>query len=206
MAPVFFIRKKNGKKCMIQDYRYLNEWTIKNNYLLPLILDIIEKISTKKVFTKLDLQWGYNNIWIKEGYEWKVVFMTPEGSFELTMMFFGLTNSLVTFQTIMNKIFWDLINTGKVVSFIDDVIVKTEEEAGHDEIVEEVVKRLVENDLYIKPEKYKWKVREVGFMGVVIRLEGIKIEEEKVKGVLDWPTPKEIKNVQKFLGLANYYC
>jgi len=106
----------------------------------------------------------------------------------------------------MNKIFWDLINTGKVVSFIDDVIVKTEEEAGHDEIVEEVVKRLVENDLYIKPEKYKWKVREVGFMGVVIRLEGIKIEEEKVKGVLDWPTPKEIKNVQKFLGLANYYC
>jgi len=106
----------------------------------------------------------------------------------------------------MNKIFWDLINTGKVVSFIDDVIVKTEKEAGHDEIVEEVVKRLVENDLYIKPEKYKWKVREVGFMGVVIRLEGIKIEEEKVKGVLDWPTPKEIKNVQKFLGLANYYC
>jgi len=92
-----------------------------------------------------------------------------------------------------------------VASFIDDVIVKTEEEEGHDEIVEEVVRRLVENDLYVKPEKCKWKVREVGFLGVVIGLEGIKIEENKVKEVLNWLTPKRVKDVQKFLGLANYY-
>ena len=106
----------------------------------------------------------------------------------------------------MNEILWDLINTGKVVSFIDNVIVGTEEEVGHDEIMEEVVKRLVENDLYMKLEKCKQKVREVGFLGVVIGLEGIKMEEEKVKGVLDQPTPKGVKDVQKFLGLANYYC
>ena len=92
-----------------------------------------------------------------------------------------------------------------MASFIDDVIVKTEEEEGHDEIVEEVVRRLVENDLYVKPEKCKWKVREVGFLGVVIGLEGIKIEENKVKEVLNWLTPKRVKDVQKFLGLANYY-
>ena len=73
-------------------------------------------------------------------------------------------------------------------------------------MVAEVVKRLEENDLYVKSEKYKWKVREVGFLGVAIGLEGIKMEEEKVKGVLDWPTPKCVKDVQKFLGLANYYC
>jgi len=93
----------------------------------------------------------------------------------------------------------------KMVSFIDDVIIEMETEERHNEIVEEVVKRLAENDLYIKPEKFKWKVREVGFLGVVIRSEGIKIEEEKVKEVLDWPTLKEVKDVQKFLGLANYY-
>ena len=87
-------------------------------------------------------------------------------------------------QTTMNKILQDLINTGEVASFINDIIVGTEEEGEHNEIVEEVVKRLAENNLYIKPEKYKWKVREVGFLGVVIRPEGIKIEEEKVKGIL----------------------
>ena len=92
-----------------------------------------------------------------------------------------------------------------MASFIDDVIVGTEEEAGHDEIVEEVVKRLAENDLYIKPEKYKWKVRKAGFLGVVIGPEVIKIKEEKMKGVLNWPTSKGVKDVQKFLGLANYY-
>jgi len=85
----------------------------------------------------------------------------------------------------MNEILWDLINTGKVASFIDDVLVGIEEEAEHDEIVEEVVKILAENDLYIKPEKCKWKVRKLGFLGVVIGPEGIKMEEEKVKGVLD---------------------
>ena len=90
------------------------------------------------------------------------------------------------------------------MSFIDDVIVKIEEEQ-HDKVVEEVVKRLVENNLYIKPKKCKWKVREVGFLGMVIGPEEIKIKEEKIKGVLDWPIPKRVKNIQKFLGLANYY-
>ena len=106
----------------------------------------------------------------------------------------------------MNEILWNLINIGKVVSFIDNVIVGREIEKEYDKIVVKVVKRLAENDLYVKPEKCKWKVKEVGFLGVVIRLEGIKIEEEKVRGVLDWPTPQEVKNIQKFLRLANYYC
>ena len=94
---------------------------------------------------------------------------------------------------------------GKVASFIDDIIIGTEEEEGHNEIVEEVIKRMEENNLYVKPEKCKQKVRKVGFLGVVIENDRIKIEEEKVKVVLDWPTPKLVKDVQKFLGLANYY-
>jgi len=155
IAPVFFVGKKNGKKRMVQDYRYLNKWMIKNNYSLPLISNIVENIGTKKVFTKINLRWGYNNIWIKERDKWKAVFTTPEGSFEPTVMFFGLTSSLATFQVIMNELLRDLINTGKVAAFINDVIVETEMEERHDEIVAEIIKRLKENDLYVKLEKCK---------------------------------------------------
>ena len=154
-APVFFVGKKDGKKQMVQDYRYLNEWMIKNNYLLPLISDILENIRTKKVFTKMDLRWGYNNMRIKKEDEWKAVFTTPEGSFEPMVIFFGLTNLPVTFQTMMNKLLRDLINIGKVAAFIDNVTVETETEEGHDEIVVEVIRKMEENDLYVKPEKYK---------------------------------------------------
>ena len=131
--------------------------------------------------------------------------MMPEGSFKLTVMFFGLTNSPATFQAMMNKLLRDLINTGKIAVFINDVIMRTETEEGHDELVAEVVKRLEENNLYVKPEKCKWKISEVEFLEVVIEPEGIKMEKEKVKGVLEWPTPKCVKDIQKFLGLANYY-
>ena len=95
----------------------------------------------------------------------------------------------------MNKLLRDLINMVKVVAFIDNVIIGIEGEERHDELVAEVIKRLEENNLYVKLEKYKWKVREVGFLEVVIGLEGIKIEEEKVKDVLDWPIPKYVKDV-----------
>ena len=154
-APVFFMGKKDRKMYMVQNYRYLNEWTIKNNYPLPLISDIIENIGMKKVFTKMDLRWGYNNVWIKEGDEQKAAFPTLEGSFEPTVILFGLTNLPAMFQTIMNEILQDLINTGKVASFIDDIIIGMKTEEEHDEIVEELVKKLAKNDLYVKPEKYK---------------------------------------------------
>ena len=168
-------------------------------------MDVLENIGTKKLFTKMDLRWGYNNVRIKEGDEWKAAFTMPEESFEPTVIFFGLTNSPATFQAMMNELLRDLINTGKVAVFIDDVIVGTETEEGHDELVAEVVKRMEENNLYVKLEKYKWKVKEVEFLGVVIGPEGIKMEKVKVKGVLEWPTPKCVKDVQKFLGLVNYY-
>jgi len=146
MVLVFFVEKTdgktNGKKCMVQDHHYLNEGMIRNNYPLPLISDIVMNIGIKKIFMKIDLQWRYNNVWIKEKDEWKVAFTMLEESFELMIMFFGFKNSPTTFQTIINEILRDLINTGKVVSFIDDIIVGIEKEEEHDEIVEEVIKRL----------------------------------------------------------------
>ena len=129
----------------------------------------------------------------------------PEGSFEPMVMFFGLTNSLAMFQTMMNDLLRDLVVEEKVVVFIDDVMVATKTKEGHDEIVEEVLKRLEENDLFVKPEKCVWKVREVGFLGVIIREDRVRIEKEKVQGVIEWLVPRSTKDVQKFWGLANYY-
>jgi len=120
-----------------------------------LISDILENIGTKKLFTKMNLRWGYNNMRIKKGDEWKAVFTMPEGLFEPTVMFFGLTNSPAIFQAMMNELLRDLINMGKVAVFIDNVIVGTESKERHDELVAEVIKRLEENDLYVKPEKCK---------------------------------------------------
>jgi len=162
-------------------------------------------MDNKKVFTKMDLQWGYNNVRIKEGDEWKTAFTTHVGSYKPVVMFFGMTNSPATFQGMMNEILRDMINEGKVAAFVDDVLIGTETKEGHDELVEEVLKRLEENDLYMKPEKCAWKVQKVNFLGVVIGQGKIEIEEDKVAGVLNWPTSKTVRDVRKFLGLANYY-
>jgi len=116
-----------------------------------------------------------------------------------------MTNSLATFQAMINEILRDIINKGKVAAFVDNMLVGTEMEEGYDEIVEEVLRRLEESDLYIKPEKCAWKVRKIGFLGVVIGPSGIEMEKEKVDGVLSWPEPRNTKDVRKFLGLVNYY-
>ena len=105
----------------------------------------------------------------------------------------------------MNGILRDMINKEKVAAFVDNVLVGTETEKGHNEIVEEVLKRLDENDLYVKPEKCVWKVQRIGFLGVIIGPNGVEMEKEKVDGVLSWPEPKNVKDIRKFLGLANYY-
>ena len=162
-------------------------------------------MGSKQVFTKMDLQWGYNNIRIKQGDEWKVAFTTHMGSFEPVVMFFGMTNSPAIFQAMMNEILRDMFNKGKVAVFVDDVLVGTEMEEGHDEVIEEVLRQLEENDLYVKPEKCMWKVRKVLFLGVVMGEEKMEMKEEKVEGVLKWPMPQCIRDVRKFLGLANYY-
>ena len=111
-SPFFFVDKKDGKLQPTQDYQYLNEWTIKNAYPLPLISDIIDKLQGSKYFTKLDIRWGYNNVWIKEGDEWKVVFKTNKGLFKPTVMFFGMCNLPATFQNMMDYTFSDLIAQG----------------------------------------------------------------------------------------------
>ena len=129
-APVFFIKKKDGSLQLVQDYRALNAVTIKNRYPLSLISELVSQLCGAKYFTKLDVQWGFNNVRIKPGDEWKMAFCTNRGLFEPLMMFFGMTNSPTTFQTMMNDIFRTLIAEGIIVVYLDDILIfmRTEEE------------------------------------------------------------------------------
>jgi len=199
-SPVFFVGKKDGSKRMVIDDCNLNDQIVKNNYPLPLITDLIDNMENKKIFTKVDLRWGFNNVRIKEGDEWKEAFTMHVGSFELIVMFFGITNSLAIFQAIMNEILRDLINKEKVVAFVDNVLVGIETEEGHDKIVEEILRRLEENNLYVKLEKYVWKVRKIGFLGMIIEPNRVEMEKEKVDGILSWPEPKNCGKNNKFRG------
>ena len=142
---------------------------------------------------------------IKKGDEWKAAFSIPESAFEPMVMFFGLINLVATFQTIMNDLLRDMIEGGDVAVFIDDVMMGTETEEGHNDIVKEVLRRIAGNNLFVKPERCVWKVREVRFLGVVIGPDRMKMEKEKVQRIMDWPVPRSVKNVQKFSVLANYY-
>ena len=197
--------KKDGKKRMVQDYRDLNEFTIKNNYPLLLIGQLVDKLQGSKLFTKMDLRWGYNNVQIKEGDEWKAAFVCFRGAFEPLVMYFGLCNSPATFQVMMNEIFADMDDM--VVVYIDDLMIftKTENQAEHDQIVLEVLRHLEGNDLYVKPEKFTFRATEVDFLGMIVGRDSIKMDQTKVKAILDWPEPKNVKGVRSFLGLANFY-
>ena len=181
------MNKKDGEKRVVIDYYNLNDQTMKNNYPLLSITDLIDNIGSKQVFTKMDLWQGFNNVRIKEEDEWKGVFITYVRSFKLTVMFFEITNSPATFQAIMNEILRDMINKGKVVAFMNDVLVEMKTKEEYNEIIEKVLKRLEENDLYIKPEKYVQKVWKIGFLEVIIGPNEIKMEKEKIDRVLSWP-------------------
>ena len=151
-SPFFFGMKPDGSGLRpIQDYRKLNEFTVKNQYPLPLIGEIIDKLKGAKYFTKLDVWWGFNNVRIHEGNEWKAAFRTNLGLFKPTIMFFGLTNSPATFQTMMNHILRDLINEGKVAIYLNDILIFTKDLIEHCKIVNRVLQILQENKLSLKP-------------------------------------------------------
>ena len=205
MSLVFFTPKKDGKKQMVQDYCYLNEHMVKHNYLLPLITQLVDKLQGAKLFTKMDLRWGYNNVCIKENDEWKAAFTCFCGSFKPLIMYFGLCNSPTTFQVMMNEIFADMDDV--VVVYINDLMIftKTENQAKHDKIVLKVLRRLEENDLFVKPEKCMFHATEVDFLSIIVGHDGIKMDQEKVKAILEWQEPKTVKGIRSFLGLANFY-
>src|SRR5882762_3841567 len=168
-SPFFFIKKKDGKLQPVQDYQQLNSLMVKSQYLLPLISDVIDKLKDARIFTKFDVQWGYNNMRIKPGDEWKAAFKTNRGMFEPLVMFFGLTNSPAMFQAMMNEIFKDLIGTGKVFIYLDDILITTATMEEHRQLVRQVLARLQEHDLFLKPEKCAFEQEQVDYLGMILR-------------------------------------
>ena len=205
-AGFFFIPKKDGKVRPVQDYRYLNENTIKNAYPLPCIDELIDSLAGKKLFTKMDIRWGYNNICIHEGDEWKAVFICKHGIFEPTVMFFGLTNSLATFQAMMDNIFRIPIAQEWLKVYIDDVLIVNEGDIQ--DMIQKiliVLKILKDNDLFVKPEKCHFFVTKVEFLGFIIEDGKITMDPSKLKGISDWPPLQTLKQVRSFIGFCNFY-
>ena len=204
-SPVFFIKKKDGALRLVQDYRALNTITVKNKYPLPLISELIEKLRGARYFTKLDVRWGFNNVRMKKGDEWKAAFRTNRGLFEPLVMFFGLTNSPATFQTMMNDIFHDLITEGFVVVYLDDILIFTETIEQHRTITRRVLQLLKENQLFLKPDKCEFEKTKVEYLGVIISHNSVEMDPVKIAGVAEWPEPTNKKEVQSFLGFTNFY-
>ena len=157
-----------------------------------------------KIFTMLDLKSGYNLIQIEEGDEWKTVFHMCYGLFEYTVMPFGLANAPATFQNMMNEIFRDMIDLG-VVIYLDDILIYSENKQDNVLLVKQVLERLHENQLAIAPNKCEWHRSRVNFLRYIISPEGMEMEQEKIRTVVEWEAPDSVKGVQSFLGFANFY-
>ncbi len=210
-SPFFFIKKKDGKLHPVQDYHKLNEHTIRNRYPLPFIPDLISQVQDAHIFTKFDVRWGYNNIRIKVGDEEKGAFKTKYGLFEPLVMFFGLTNSPSTFQTMMNHIFRDLhvkhLQSGtRIIVYMDDILIATSSTLeAHETVVHDVLRRLEEHDLYLKPEKCVWEMSSIDYLGVILEKGVTHMDPVKISGIADWPIPQTVKDVRSFLGFCNFY-
>lgn len=204
-SPFFFVGKKDGSLRPCQDYRYLNEGTVKNTYPLPLIAELVDQLKGSSIFTKLDLRSGYNNVRIKDGDQWKAAFKTNRGLFEPTVMFFGLCNSPATFQAMMNDIFRDMVNEGWLTIYMDDMLLHSDNLHEHRTRTKRVLQRLRENDLYLKLEKCVFEAPQVEFLGAIVSHNQVAMDPVKIKGILEWPVPTTVKQVRGFLGFGNFY-
>jgi hypothetical protein len=205
-SPFFFVGKKDGKSRPVIDYRKLNAFTIPDRYPLPLIQELVDKVKDARLFSKMDVRARYNNIRIKEGDEYKAAFKTNMGLFENTVMPFGLRNAPSVFQRMMNTEFADIIATGKVIIYMDDILVATRNDLEeHRQLVHQILARLQKMDLYLKPAKCTFETRKIEFLGVILEDGTVTMDPVKVAGVEEWKEPKTVKDIHKFLGFCNFY-
>lgn len=203
-APILFAPKADGSLRLCVDYRALNKITVKDKYPLPLISEILDRLSGSQIYTKLDLKDAYHRIRIKQGHEWKTAFRTRYGHFEYLVMPFGLTNAPATFQAHINSIFVDLLDI-TVIVYLDDILIFSKDPADHLKHVREVLYRLKQNNLYCRLDKCIFSATEVDFLGFVVSTNGIAMEKSRVKSIEDWPVPGTFREIQVFMGFANFY-
>ncbi|XDV33933.1 hypothetical protein PO909_004169 [Leuciscus waleckii] len=203
-AGFFFVGKKDGSLRPCIDYRGLNNITVKNTYPLPLMSSAFERLQGASLFTKLDLRNAYHLVRIREGDEWKTAFNTPRGHFEYLVMPFGLSNSPAVFQALVNDVLRDMVDQFIYV-YLDDILIFSSSLQEHVQHVRRVLQRLLENGLFVKAEKCEFHAQSVSFLGYIISSEGVRMDPEKVKAVVEWPIPDSRKALQRFLGFANFY-
>ena len=203
-APVLFVQKKDNSLRMCIDYRALNKLTVRDRYPLPRIDDLLDRLHGSKVFSSIDLQAGYHQIRISDEDKPKTAMLTPLGQFQWKVLCFGLTNAPATFQRVMNNIFREHI--GKcVLVYLDDILVMSrtaEEHAMHLRIVFELLRQ---HQLKAKLSKCEFNKPELHFLGHVVGRDGVKVDPHKVAVIAKWPVPKNLKELQAFLGLGNYF-
>jgi len=204
-APCFYIPKKDGSLQLVQDYRKLNQVIIKDKTPLPLIGEVIDKLKEAKYFNKLDLIWGYNNVWIRKGDEWKATFLTNKGLFEPQVMYFRLCNLPETFQRMMNSIFWELLHEEVLANYMDNFVIPAKTMKELEERTIRFLKIAEKHNLCFKRSKCDFNMEEIPILGVVVGKGQVKMEQEKIKAVKEWKTPTRLKDVESFLGFANFY-
>ncbi|KAL0192325.1 hypothetical protein M9458_010621, partial [Cirrhinus mrigala] len=200
-AGFFFVKKKDGSLRPCKDYRGLNDITVKNQYPLPLMSSPFDLLQGAEFLTKLDLRNAYHLVRIRKGDERKTAFNTPRGHFEYRVFPFGLSNAPAVFQALVNDVLRDMIDRFVFV-YLDDILIFSPSYQDH---VQQVLQRLLENQLFVKAEKCEFHVKSVSFLGHIISVEGIRMDPAKVRAVSDWPTPDSRKALQRFLGFANFY-
>ena len=203
-APVLFVKKKDGSLRMCIDYRALNSQTIQNRYALPRIDELFDRLHGAKVFSKIDLTSGYYQIAIDPKDRYKTAFRTRYGHYEFNVMPFGLTNAPATFQTLMNDIFHDLLDICVIV-YLDDILIYSKNKDEHEYHLRQVLERLKEHQLYAKHSKCTFFSNSVEYLGHIADSNGLRPNPRLVQAVKDFPQPKTLKELQSFLGLANYY-
>ncbi|KAI2662443.1 Transposon Tf2-9 polyprotein [Labeo rohita] len=202
-AGFFFVAKKDGGLRPCIDYRGLNNVT-KFRYPLPLVPPALEQLREATIYTKLDLRSAYNLIRIKEGDEWKTAFLTTRGHYEYQVMLYGLANAPAVFQSFINEILKDFMNKF-VIAYIDDILIYSKSETEHITHVHAVLSRLLDNQLYVKAEKCEFHIHQTSFLGYEVSHQGVKMDPTKIQAVTGWPQPSTIKELQRFLGFANFY-
>lgn len=203
-AGFFFVKKKDGSLRPCIDYRGLNEITVKNKYPLPLMSSAFELLQGACVFTKLDMRNAYHVVRIKDGDEWKTAFNTPSGHWAYSVLPFCLANAQAFFQTMVNEVLGDMINKFVFV-YLDDILIFPPSMQIYTQHVRLVLQRLLENQLFVKAEKCEFHKESVSFLGFVIAAVEIRPDPAKVRAVADWPVPDTRKELQQFLGFANFY-
>jgi hypothetical protein len=203
-APVIFVKKKDGSLRLCIDYRDLNHATVKNRYPMLRIDDLFNQMKGAAVFSKIDLRSGYHQLRIKEGDIPKNAFQTQFEHYEFVVVPFGLTNVLAVFMSLMNGVFWKYLDFFVQV-FLDDILIYSKNEREHEEHLRVVLSYLRENKLYGKLSKCSFFQKEIHYLGHIIFGEGISMDPEKVKAIMEWPVPKNSHEVRSFMGLVGYY-